>query len=462
MWTRVCTPHTGAASPSATLRAEGRRSTVPEARLRDTTSAVAGSTPTTWTSGSSVLRTTAMPEMSPPPPTGTRTMSSSGRSASSSRARLPCPAMTSGSSNGWTGVRPRSSRTASYVANRSPSARITSPPYARVASILAGTAVAGITTVADVPACRAAQASAAAALPADTVTTPRARCCGVRRSSLCSMPRTLKLPVCWNISALNSSRSPTIADSDADATTGVTLTLPRMRCAACRTASMVTRSPTASPAMSSEPSPAGATPGPGRLSSAQVDDLDVGCEVGDCPGEALLVQAPPGDRAAVGDDVLRHVAGRDRGVELPPGGVTGRARQRGRSRHPVHTDVAHRGPVDRHAPQDDAPHVGPGYERDVLRRPWRRGPERHTGGVHAERHPPVGPHHDPVDDDQDEEPGRERGDRELLRVGGLEQAGDRQGGQEGAHQQEEELESGDPVTRLVQIVGCLGHGRIVP
>ena len=49
------------------------------------------------------------PEISPPPPTGTTTTSASGTSSTSSSPTVPCPAITSGSSNGWTSVRPVSS-----------------------------------------------------------------------------------------------------------------------------------------------------------------------------------------------------------------------------------------------------------------------------------------------------------------------------------------------------------------
>ena len=47
-----------------------------------------------------------MPDTSPPPPTATITASASGASSSISSPTVPAPAITSGSSNGWTSVRP--------------------------------------------------------------------------------------------------------------------------------------------------------------------------------------------------------------------------------------------------------------------------------------------------------------------------------------------------------------------
>ena len=49
-----------------------------------------------------------MPPISPPPPTGTSTASRSGTCSASSRPIVPWPAMTRGSSKGWTKTSPRS------------------------------------------------------------------------------------------------------------------------------------------------------------------------------------------------------------------------------------------------------------------------------------------------------------------------------------------------------------------
>ena len=46
--------------------------------------------------------------MSPPPPIGTSTASTSGNCSKISSPNVPCPAMTSGSSKGWTKVIPSS------------------------------------------------------------------------------------------------------------------------------------------------------------------------------------------------------------------------------------------------------------------------------------------------------------------------------------------------------------------
>ncbi len=69
---------------------------------------IAASTPTTLTSALIDLAAVATPEMSPPPPIGTISVSSSGVSSSISTATVPCPAITSRSSNGCTRTSPRS------------------------------------------------------------------------------------------------------------------------------------------------------------------------------------------------------------------------------------------------------------------------------------------------------------------------------------------------------------------
>ena len=54
------------------------------------------------------VATVAIPEIRPPPPIGTISVSMSGASSSISSATVPCPAMMSGSSKGWTKVGPSS------------------------------------------------------------------------------------------------------------------------------------------------------------------------------------------------------------------------------------------------------------------------------------------------------------------------------------------------------------------
>ena len=56
----------------------------------------------------SAFSASPMPPISPPPPTGTSTASRSGTCSASSRPIVPWPAMTRGSSKGWTKTSPRS------------------------------------------------------------------------------------------------------------------------------------------------------------------------------------------------------------------------------------------------------------------------------------------------------------------------------------------------------------------
>ena len=88
------------------------------------------------------------------------------------------------------------------------------------------------------PSSRPASATAAAWLPAEQVTTPRARSSGVSSAMRENAPRTLNAPVRWNSSALSQTPSP----SDAQLNTGVRRTWPWMTPAARRTSSIVTGS----------------------------------------------------------------------------------------------------------------------------------------------------------------------------------------------------------------------------
>src|SRR6266487_4267273 len=78
----------------------------PAFRLSCSAGERSGSTAITRAPGRSALTAVAIPETSPPPPTWTRTRSASGRSSRISRPTVPWPAITSGSSYGWTSVRP--------------------------------------------------------------------------------------------------------------------------------------------------------------------------------------------------------------------------------------------------------------------------------------------------------------------------------------------------------------------
>ncbi len=71
---------------------------------------MAGSTPTMSMLGFTALAAVAMPEISPPPPMGIGSTSISGASSSISSATVPWPAITSGSSKGWTNTRSRASQ----------------------------------------------------------------------------------------------------------------------------------------------------------------------------------------------------------------------------------------------------------------------------------------------------------------------------------------------------------------
>ena len=95
------------AIPSAMVSMRSRVTTRPAARDADIDAAPSASTPTSLTSGRSALRAAPTPLMSPPPPMATATVPASAACSASSRPSVPCPAMTSGSSNGETNVAPR-------------------------------------------------------------------------------------------------------------------------------------------------------------------------------------------------------------------------------------------------------------------------------------------------------------------------------------------------------------------
>ncbi len=88
---------------------------------------------------------------------------------------VPWPAITSGSSNGCTKVRPRAtsiSRALACASSNASPCRTTSPPRRRTASTLIAGVVRGITIVAGIPSLRADSATPCAWLPADAQITP--------------------------------------------------------------------------------------------------------------------------------------------------------------------------------------------------------------------------------------------------------------------------------------------------
>ena len=180
----------------------------------------------------------AMPEMSPPPPTGTTTTSTSGASSSTSSPTVPWPAITRGSSKGWTSTRPVSARCSSSFAKASAGSSALmsiTAPSARARSSLNRLPPGHEKTAQSMPSAAAPQASAMAWLPADAPATPRARSSASSAESRLITPRALNDPVCWSSSAL--SRSPG-ARSDASSS-GVRRTRPRIVSAARRTSSRV-------------------------------------------------------------------------------------------------------------------------------------------------------------------------------------------------------------------------------
>jgi hypothetical protein len=114
----------------------------------------------------------------------------------------------------------------------------TSAPRARVAATFTCGAPSGITTVAFTSASRAAHARARAWLPEGWVTTPRARPAASSVATALQAPRSLKTPTGCNDSGLtHSGRS---CSPQAQGSSGVLTTDPRMRSAAYSTCVMVT------------------------------------------------------------------------------------------------------------------------------------------------------------------------------------------------------------------------------
>ena len=82
------------------------------------------------TFGADCRTAAATPAISPPPPTGTTTVWTSGTSASTSRPTVPCPAMTSGWSNGGMSTAPVSAENRAAAASASSTAWPTSSTLA--------------------------------------------------------------------------------------------------------------------------------------------------------------------------------------------------------------------------------------------------------------------------------------------------------------------------------------------
>src|SRR5215471_3070522 len=112
-----------------------------------------------------------------------------------------------------------------------------SAPYPRTASILVFGASVGMTTALETPAIRAAQATAWAWLPAETVTSPRALSSALKERTLLRAPRGLNEPVFWKLSHFRCRRTPRRRPSCDDDTIGVRCTFPASREAARRISS---------------------------------------------------------------------------------------------------------------------------------------------------------------------------------------------------------------------------------
>ena len=149
-----------------------------------------------------------MPAIRPAPPTGTMTTSVAGASSRISSPTVPWPAITCGSSNGWTSTLPVFARCSSRRANApagSSASGSTRAPSARARSSLNGLAAAHEKTTQSSPSAAAPQASAIAWFPADAPATPRSRSEWSSAASRFTTPRTLNEPVCWRSSALSDS-----------------------------------------------------------------------------------------------------------------------------------------------------------------------------------------------------------------------------------------------------------------
>jgi hypothetical protein len=147
----------------------------------------------------------------------------SGTWRSSSSPRPPCPATTSGSSNGCTNARPPSSarsRAAATASSTVSPTRRTCAPRALAASSLEIVAPLGMNTSQAMPRARAAYATAWAWLPALPHTTPASQR-SPSEAILANAPRSLNDPVRWRFSALSATGIPVRSASVRELSTGV-------------------------------------------------------------------------------------------------------------------------------------------------------------------------------------------------------------------------------------------------
>ena len=143
-------------------------------------------------------------------------------------ATVPCPAMTSGSSNGCTYTRPvRSdiSPARAFASSKERPCATTSAPSRRTASILIAGVVSGMTMTAPNPKRRAASATPWAWLPADAATTPRAASASSSRTIRLYAPRTLNENTGWVSSRLSSTRLPRRSERRGISESGVSRTI---------------------------------------------------------------------------------------------------------------------------------------------------------------------------------------------------------------------------------------------
>jgi hypothetical protein len=171
------------------------------------------------TPGRTARSASEIPDASPPPPIGITNVVASGTCSASSRPIVPCPAITSGSSNGCTNVAPVSSTYPRAESRHSSSAgpvSSISAPYARVASTFAIGASCGMKMRARAPTSRAAHATACPWLPALAATTPAARSASLSREMRLYAPRTLNEPVRCRFSAFRCTSRPARRDSVSD------------------------------------------------------------------------------------------------------------------------------------------------------------------------------------------------------------------------------------------------------
>src|SRR5262245_29041543 len=142
-----------------------------------------------------------MPQARPPPPKGTRIASASGRSSRISTPIVPLPAITAGSSKGWTKQPsiPGKERSSNVLHQRSKVTLTTRAPRRSTAAVFAAGAVSGTTTVQGTPRRRAARAAPWAMLPALAV--QRAGGTFGRERTAFHAPRILKEPIGWRHSS---------------------------------------------------------------------------------------------------------------------------------------------------------------------------------------------------------------------------------------------------------------------